>query len=276
MPVRQSSGPRLGIERCADKRPPPWQPSADALRRADENGVLSVSDTDSFIDEVSEEVRKERLFATFRKYGWIGVLAVILLVGGAAWNEWRKAAVSAEAEALGDAILDALERDDRAARTAALGVIEAPNGASRSVISLLTAGEQAPIDPAAAANRLLELSDDPSVPNVYRQIAVLKAVSIPDAGLDISERRDRLAGLVGGGGIVRLLAEEQLALIHIEEGDVDAAVKALQLLRQDAEITVSLAQRVDQVIVALGAVPGEGTLATSDNVDGDTPTDASE
>lgn len=217
-----------------------------------------MSDTDSFIEEVSEEVRKEKLFATLRKYGWIGVLAVLLIVGGAAWNEWRKAAESAGAEALGDAILTALEREDRATRAAALAVIEAPEGAARAMVALLAAGEQAPSDPRLAAERLLALSDAPGVPNVYRQIAVLKAVAIPESGLEITARRDRLTPLVATGGIVRLLAEEQLALLLLEEGDADAALAALQMLRQDAEITASLVQRVDQLIIALGAVPGDG------------------
>ena len=44
-----------------------------------------MSETDSFIDEVTEEVRRDKLFALFRKYGWIGIAAVLLIVGGAAW-----------------------------------------------------------------------------------------------------------------------------------------------------------------------------------------------
>ena len=39
-------------------------------------GVAGLSNHDSFIDEVTEEVRRDRLFAAFRKYGWIGVLLV--------------------------------------------------------------------------------------------------------------------------------------------------------------------------------------------------------
>ena len=50
-----------------------------------------MSNPASFIDEVTEEVRRDRLFAAFRKYGWIGLLLVILVVGGAAYNEWSKA-----------------------------------------------------------------------------------------------------------------------------------------------------------------------------------------
>ncbi len=36
-----------------------------------------MSNNDSFIDEVNEEVRRDKLYALFRKYGWIGVVAVL-------------------------------------------------------------------------------------------------------------------------------------------------------------------------------------------------------
>jgi len=42
----------------------------------------ALSNPDSFIDEVTEEVRRDRLFRLFRKYGWIGVVIILGLVGG--------------------------------------------------------------------------------------------------------------------------------------------------------------------------------------------------
>ena len=53
----------------------------------------------------------------------------------------------------------------------------------------------------------------------------------------------------------QLLAEEQLALIDISEGQVDSALTRLQAILQDAEVDTGLQQRVSQVIVALGAEP---------------------
>ncbi|MEM9499803.1 MAG: hypothetical protein AAGA28_17915 [Pseudomonadota bacterium] len=214
-----------------------------------------MSETDSFIDEVSEEVRRDRLFATLKKYGWIGILAVVVLVAGASWNEWRKAQQRAEAEALGDSILAALERDTRTARAEALGTLETPPGAAGALTTLLAAGEQSSSDAEGSAQRLLALSDDPSVPQVYRQIAVLKAVAIPGSGLDPATRRERLEALVPGGGLVRLLAQEQLALLSLEEGRTDLALEQLRAVREDAEITNGLRQRIDQLIVALGFDP---------------------
>ena len=46
-----------------------------------------MSNPDSFIDEVTEEVRRDRLFRLFRKYGWIGVVIILGLVGGTAWTD---------------------------------------------------------------------------------------------------------------------------------------------------------------------------------------------
>jgi len=215
-----------------------------------------VSDSDSFIDEVTEEVRRDRLFGYVRRYGWLAVLFVVLLVGSAAWNEWRKSAERQQAQEFGDAILAALENPDRADRTSALEAVEAPSADGKAMLSLLTAAEQDGDDPAGAANRLLELADSTDeIPQAYRQLATLKAVAIADSGLDAADRRMRLEGLTQAGGLVRLLAEEQLALLDIETGDRDAALDRLQRIVEDAETTAGLRQRAAQVIVALGGEP---------------------
>ena len=79
-----------------------------------------MSNPDSFIDEVTEEVRRDRLFAAFRKYGWIGGLLVVLVVGGTGWREYSSAQNAASAQAFGDALLDALDMGEESGRAAAL------------------------------------------------------------------------------------------------------------------------------------------------------------
>lgn len=214
-----------------------------------------MSERDSFIEEVTEEVRRDRLYGMVRRYGWIAVLAVVLLVGGAAWNEWRKAGERQTAQDFGDAILAALEVPDREARAEALAAIAAPGDGGRAVLGLLTAAEESGEDPARAARRLLALADGEGVPVVYRQLATLKAVALPGSGLSPDERRMRLEGLAQAGGLVRLLAEEQLALLEIETGARDAALERLRRIAEDAGATASLRQRVAQLIVALGGDP---------------------
>lgn len=214
-----------------------------------------MSDTDSFIDEVTEEVRRDRLFRLMRRYGWIAVLAVLVLVAGAGWNEWRKSQERQAAQALGDAILSGLERDAPSARARALAEVEAPNPGSRAVLDMLTASEEAAVAPADAANRLLALADSSGVAPAYRQIAILKAVMIPDSGLPVEERRQRLEELALGSGLIRLLAEEQLGLMDAAAGETSAAIERLRQVSVDADATQGLRRRVTQVIVALGGDP---------------------
>lgn len=211
-----------------------------------------MSDTDSFIDEVTEEVRRDRLFALMRRYGWIAVLAVFVLVGGAAWNEWNKAQKRSAAEDFGDRMLAALETEDEAARIQALGAIDAVTPAGKAVLDMLTASEQVASDPKGAATRLLALADSPDVESIYRQIATLKAVMIPDAGLSLDDRRSRLDGLALSAGLMHLLAEEQLAMLDIEAGDNEAAIVRLRQVILDAGATAGLRNRATQVMVALG------------------------
>ena len=98
-------------------------PEGQVKRSRKVKEASGVSDTDSFIDEVTEEVRRDRLFKAMRKYGWIAVLAVIAIVGGAAWNEWNKAQARAAAEEFGDQMLAALAVPDASDRADALSAV---------------------------------------------------------------------------------------------------------------------------------------------------------
>ena len=213
----------------------------------------AVSNTDSFIDEVTEEVRRDRLYAALRKYGWIGVLAVLLLVGGAAFREWQSARATAAAQAFGDAILTALEADAPEARITALQGVATDNPESRAILQMLIAAEQSTAgDDAAATQTLREVAANGDVPEIYRQIANLKALSRAGDTMGADAKRLELEALAVPGSPLRLLAEEQLALLELEAGDGAAAQERLQRILADAEVTAGLRRRVSQLIVALG------------------------
>lgn len=211
-----------------------------------------MSDTDSFIEEVTEEVRREKLFKMVKRYGWIAVLLVVLLVGGTTWNELRKKSERESAQSFGDAVLAALGAEERTDRADALTALTAPTPGADAMLKLLSAAELGADNPAEAAEKLLTLSDRADIPQIYRQVATLKAVMIPDAGIDPADRRQRLEDLSQASGLLRLLAQEQIAMQDIEEGNQAAAITRLQELYVDSESSQGLRERVSGVIVALG------------------------
>jgi hypothetical protein len=93
---------------------------------------------------------------------------------------------------------------------------------------------------------------DADAPQVYRDLAVLKSVMVQGDTLSIEDRRALLAGLAMAGGPFRVLAQEQLALISVEAGDIETAVTQFVALAQDAEATRGLRERAFSMIVALG------------------------
>ena len=221
-----------------------------------------MSDSDSFINEVSEEVRRDRLFATLKKYGWIAILAVILLVAGAAWTEYRNAQTRAAAEATGDALLAALATNDPAARAAALDALPQTGSSAAAGMLITAAAQQEAGEADAAAQTLDALAARTDVPAIYRDLAAFKAAML-EAGTDPAARRARLEPLAAPGQPFALLAQEQLALVDLAADDRDSAVTRLTAILNDAGVTQGLRDRAQSLMVALGA-PLPDAAATAD------------
>lgn len=208
-----------------------------------------MSDTDSFINEVTEEVRRDRLYHYMRRYGWIAALLVLGVVGGTAWTEYSKATARAEAQARGDAILAALDPDDAEARVAAL----LPLVGEGPVQALLAAAEQERAGDVSGAIATLDaLAIDGAVPQVYRDLAALKSLILSEGTMQPEARRTALAGLAQPGAPFRLLALEQLALTELAAGETDAARAHLEEIVADAEVTRGLRDRATGLLVVIG------------------------
>ncbi|WP_284325499.1 hypothetical protein [Cypionkella aquatica] len=214
-----------------------------------------MSNPDSFISEVTDEVRRDRLFAMFRKYGWIGVVIVVGVVGGAAYTEWAKASAAARAQSFGDAMLDAVDLGAPEDRAAAMAAVPA-DGGQVALKELMLASDAGKDKPAALA-ALDKLSADATQPQVYRDLAALRRVMLAGKDMPIAERRTALEALAVPGRAFRTLAAEQLAYLLIEDGKTADAIAALGALMQDQDSPQGLRTRAAQMITALGGTPPE-------------------
>ncbi len=212
-----------------------------------------MSNPESFIDEVTEEVRRDRLFAVFRKYGWIGAVIVLGVVGGTAWREWSRASEAARAQTFGDGVMSALEQgapDDRRAAIAALPA----DGGQVALLQLLLASDPGE-DRAGTLAALDALAADSTQPQSYRDLASLRRTILAGAEMPLADRRAALEVMATPGRAFRTLAHEQLAYLLVEEGKTDAAITALQALTTDQEAPAGLRRRAEQMITALGGTP---------------------
>ena len=216
-----------------------------------------MSQSDSFIDEVTEEVRREKLFANIKKYGWIAVLLVLIVVGGAAWYEYQRSQAEAEAQRYGDALLNALEQGDPAERSTALETVQAGSAEAQVVADFLEAAERANGGDTEAAVALLDaITVNQEVPVIYRSLAQFRALALQSDTLSPADRRSGYEDLAGPGSPLRLMALEQIAITYVEGGNREEAVTRLNALLDEAGATPDLLRRVSQLIVALGAEPG--------------------
>jgi hypothetical protein len=211
-----------------------------------------MANTDSFIEEVNEELRRDRLFAMFKKWGWIPILLVLILVGGAAYREYSLAQQETSARAFGDALIGSLDASESAERQAALAAVSTENETAQALLALLLAAEQATgSDREAAAAGLRALADQPDLAPRYRDLALLKAHLLdPQEPIAALAMLDQLAL---PGRPYRPLAMEQQALVHIGQGDIEAGMTLLRLLEEDSQATPGLQQRTSQLIVAIEA-----------------------
>ena len=211
-----------------------------------------MSDTDSFIDEVTEEVRRDRLFGYFRRYGWIPAVIILALVGGTAYSEWSKSVVAQAAQVRGDALLDALDVQDKPESISALSSIVAQEDTD-VVASFLLAG----LDQSLASELLTAIAENMDQPKYIRDLAGLKLATAPDAASK-DEAVAILTDLSAPGGLYRNAATEILVALELQRGNRDVALLLLQSHVQDAGATRAQVQRMGELIVALGAIPDLG------------------
>ena len=215
-----------------------------------------MSNNESFIQEVSEEVRRDRLYRILKKWGWIGIAVIVALVGGASFNEWNKDSKMNSARNLGDRVLSAVSNKD----LIELKEIETSNISQDIFIkNLLSAILLSDNKLDASKKALEEIRDLPGITKTYRELNAFKLglLLLKEDNLTSDERFGVFEEFVEPGSPFRLLAKEQQALLLIEQGKLELAIKALSEISVDSETTASLKRRVTQLRISLGGDPND-------------------
>ncbi len=208
---------------------------------------------DSFIDEVTADLRRDRLFIAAKRYGWIVVLGIVGLVGGTAWYEYSRTQERSGSQAWGDAILAAEAQTDP---VAALDAVDAGGATGRRALTGMLAGGAA-ADAGDGAKALAELrsaaeaagNGDP----ILRDLALLKAVTAAGPAMGAAERDALLADLSKPGAPFELLALEQKVVALISANRKDDAITLIRQIQKKDGLSEPLRRRLGEMMITLGA-----------------------
>lgn len=208
-----------------------------------------MADRDSFIDEVSEELRRDRMLTAWRRWGpWV-VGVVVLAVAAAGVAGWLKDQDEEAARASGAALVAAAEIQDPKARAEAFAERAAAETGGVAVIARLSqaAALQDAGETAAAADLLDSIESDGAADPLYRQLAGFKAAMLRAAALEPAARAESLAAYVQPGEPFRLLALEARAVALLEAGDRAGAKADVDAALADPMLSPTLRQRLTQL-----------------------------
>jgi hypothetical protein len=208
---------------------------------------------DNFIDEVFDDLRRERLFRLFRRWGWVAGLVILGIVAGVIWREYSQARDQAQARAWGDAILAAEATGD----PQAIMDVDPQGAESRRILgALLAASEWSEADgDDAAAEALRDVAGDQAAGTVLHDLAELKLVMLQGETMDPAQRDEILSRLSRAGAPFELLALEQKAIALIGAGRTDDAVNLIRQIQEKDGLSQALRLRLSEMMIALGVEP---------------------
>lgn len=211
-----------------------------------------MSETDSFIQEVTDEVRQDRMFRLWKKYGPYAIAGVVAVVAVSAGLNWMKHREVQKARETGGAFLatDIASVDDQ---ETLLGSVDGPAAVVarlRLAAAKATAGD---VEGAVAMYR--EVAGGPGLDPAYADLAGLQAVRVGAATMDPAEAIAELEPLTAEGAPYRLMALELRAAIRLNSGDVEGAHADLNAIILDPAATRASSERAVALLLSSGGKP---------------------
>lgn len=221
------------------------------------------------IREIDEELRTERLVATFNRWQplIIGVgIAALAAVGG--YNYYQKHQQQqreiAGARYQGALDLARLAGDDpakaKAAEAALLSLAKAAPAGYKMLALLRAAALSGAVNAEAGVKDYDGLAHNAALSPLYQDMARLRAAMLRLDHADIAEMRQRIGPLIGPKAPFSNFAHEVLAIAAFKVGDFKTAGDNLEAIIVDPAAAPSMRARAEQLsaLIRGGALPGAG------------------
>ncbi|MEL7139395.1 MAG: tetratricopeptide repeat protein [Pseudomonadota bacterium] len=217
-----------------------------------------MSDTDSFIREVTEEVRQDRMLRYWKAYGPFIIGGITLIVAIAAGLAYWDTLQQKQAAENGGFLLQA---QDAEAGTVGAIVNEVAGPAQVIAIMRSAQAQAAAGERAAAADVYDSVADDQAQPERYRALARLEAIRLRASLGEPAAMLPALDELAMPGALYRPLALELRATLRLNAGDVAGARADLATILTEPASTGESRARASALIETL---PPSGTVSAAD------------
>ena len=212
---------------------------------------------ETFYREVDEELRKEQLTGWWKRYGWLAIAAVALLLAAIAGFIWWQNEKERRAGEHAEALLKVYE-DVQGGRTqgadARLDKIAKEGSDGYRASALLAKADmalQANNDAAAIAG-FKSVAGDDDLPDPYRNLALIRQTALEYDKLPPATILERLRPLAQAGNPWFGSAGEMTAVAYLKLGKPQQAAPIFAAMAKDQTLPESMRSRAVQMAGALG------------------------
>lgn len=231
--------------------------------------AIKPNDGDTFVREVDEELRRERINSFVARYGWAIIAAIVLVLGAIGGYIWWQNRQQERAAEQGGQLLEALETMESGNRNAAMPKIDALAESRiegyRIAAQFARATAQVEAgDQAAAIATLKGIVDNGEIAEPYRQAALVRQTALEYDRLTPQQVIQRLGPLARPGQAWFGTAGEMVGIAHLRMNRPDLAGQLFARIGRDETVPPSIRTRAIQMAGSLGinampdtpAVPG--------------------
>ncbi|MGZ8997848.1 MAG: tetratricopeptide repeat protein [Allosphingosinicella sp.] len=219
--------------------------------------AIKPKDNDTFLREVDDELRKERMNRFVAQYGWALIAGLLLFLGAiCGWIWWQDRQQQQSADQ-GDALITALDSLEAGNTKAAEPKVEqlVQSGSEGYRLSALFTRANMQVQSgnrAAAVQTLKSIADDNDAAEPFRQAALVRQTALEFDSLRPQVVVQRLGALARPGEPWFGSAGEMVAVAYLKMGQNQRAGQLFQRIGQDETVPPTLRTRAVQMAGSLG------------------------
>lgn len=219
--------------------------------------AIKPNDSDTFLREVDDELRRERMSRLLTRYGWAFIAGLILFLGAiGGWIWWQNRQQEQAAEQ-GESLIAALEQlesgNAKAAEPTIARLSESSSDGYRLAALFTRANAQLRAgNRAASVATLKAIAEDGDAPEPYRQAALVRQTALEFDSLQPQAVVQRLGALARPGQAWFGSAGEMVAVAYLKMGQQQRAGQMFQRIGADENVPPSIRTRAVQMAGSLG------------------------